>query len=813
MDYWEKLEAILLAALERDEQDRPTFLDEACAGDAALRREIEDMLGAHEQSQALAIESRLLTDHPPLPAPETLLGRLIGPYRLERVLGEGGMGMVYFARREDAHFTQEVAIKLLRPGLQHPEMISRFRTERQVLARLTHPNIASLLDGGMSDDGRPYLVMPYIEGTPITTFCDENALGIADRLALFRTVCAAVQHAHRNLVVHRDLKPSNILVTADGVVKLLDFGIAKLLDPEQLGVSVAVTRSEIRLMTPDYAAPEQVRGDDITTATDVYALGVLLYELLTGHSPYRIERRVRQEIERAICEEEPTRPSAVITEPRTIQAADGARLNLGPEAISRSRRTSVARLRSALQQDLDNIVMMALRKEPDRRYASAEQFSADIERYLGGRPVIARKDTLGYRMRRFASRNRASLSVGAGALLLLLGLSTVTTFQAIRLARQSTDLAAERDRARDEATKARQTADFVLAIFDTADPSRNEGRQSTPRDLLDEGTRQIDTQFADQPDLRADLLLDMGRVYTNIGQFATGDSLTGEAVRLLGNLHGLDHPRYAVGVSQYAMQKTAIGDHGRADSLYTVARGIQEKLVGEDRNQLANTLRSLAVIRYEQRRFTEAESLFVVAMDIQRTIHGDIHQTTMENLNGLGGILIAQQRVDEAEPLLREALAIADSLGQEKTLSVSAIQNHLGSILLSRKAYGEAETLFRSNLAIRRELFEPGHPHIATAINSLAVTLQNQRKFNDADALFREAVAIQREAPGPRLGFALRNFASLRRDEQRWDEAEAIYQEAVAVMIEHFGEEHAQTAMTRQRMEDARELARKARGE
>ncbi|MEZ4701034.1 MAG: serine/threonine-protein kinase [Rhodothermales bacterium] len=812
MDYWNRLEAILLAALELDDADRPGYLDQACAGDAALRQEIEDMLAAHEDAQALSIESRLLADRPEFPSPEALIGSHIGPYRIKQMLGEGGMGMVYLATRDDAHYTQDVALKLVRPGYQNAEIHARFRTERQVLARLTHPNIAALLDGGMSADGRPYLVMPYIEGTPITTYCDEQMLSIADRLRLFRTVCAAVQHAHQNLVVHRDLKPSNILVTRDGTVKLLDFGIAKLLDPEQLGVSVAVTRSELRLMTPDYAAPEQVRGSDVTTATDVYALGVLLYELLTGHSPYRIERRVRQEIERVILEEEPARPSAVVTEVRALTSSDGTTHSLQPAEISRSRRTSVARLRSALQQDLDNVVMMALRKEPERRYASAEQFSADIERYLEGRPVIAQKDTLGYRMRKFASRNRTALSLGAGALLILLALSTVTTYQALRLSRQSTALAAQRDRARDEADKARQTTDFLLNIFNKADPNVNEGTPVTAIDLLDEGTRQMRVEFVDQPDLRAELLLEMGRIYDEIGRYATGDSLIHEAIDVLRDLFGPEHRRYALGVSRLAMHHTLTGELADADSLYDIAIAIQNTLQGEDRNDLANTYMSLAVVRFEQRQFAVAESLFTVSLDIKRALFGDVHHSVMQVLNGLGGTLVAQQKTDEAEPVLREALAIADSLGLEKQLAVTATKNHLGALLIGRKEYPEAEVLFRETLAIRRELYEPGHPAIATAVNSLAVALQNQYKFDEAEPLFAESVEIQRKVPGPRLGFALRNFAMLRRDQKRWDEAEALFKEAMDVLVEQFGPDHAQVQLTQSRLEESYRMRKEDQG-
>ena len=388
---WGKIESLFFTAIELNPRERAAFLEAACDGDISLREELEAMLAADEDSMAFALESKFFSEESLKPDPSKLIGMHIGPYRVEQIIGEGGMGTVYLAERDDEQFNQKVALKLVRPGYHSAELYRRFRIERQILARLTHPNITRLLDGGITPDGQPYLVMQYVEGRPITAFCDEQSLSIGERLSLFRTVCAAVHHAHRNLVVHRDLKPSNILVTDDGVVKLLDFGIAKLLEPE-LYVSKVVTQSQMRLMTPEYAAPEQVRGDTITTATDIYALGVLLYELLSGRRPYRLTSRIQAEIERIICEEDPQRPSTALTAgaQRTTVTTDPT-----AEVLSRARRTGVSRLKKMLQGDLDNIVMMALRKEPDRRYNSAKQLAEDISSYLSGRPVDARSNTAG----------------------------------------------------------------------------------------------------------------------------------------------------------------------------------------------------------------------------------------------------------------------------------------------------------------------------------------------------------------------------------------------------------------------------------
>jgi serine/threonine protein kinase len=383
-DRWRQIEELFHQAADLAPADRAAFLRRACDGDEELQREVESLLAADASRDtflkaAVADATSLLPSAPDRSA--GLIGKRIGPYSITRVIGKGGMGSVYGAVRDD-DIRMQVAVKLLARGTDTEAALGRFRAERRILAGLQHPNIARLLDAGATEDGLPYFVMEYVDGSPLLDYA--TPLSTRQCLELFRSVCAAVQYAHQNLVVHRDLKPGNILVTADGTAKLLDFGIAKLLDPESAGSTLTLTGTGVRLMTPDYASPEQVRGEPVTTATDIYSLGVILYELLTGRRPHHIETSSPAAIERAICLEEPTKPSAV--NPR-------------------------------LDHDLDNIVLLALRKEPQRRYASVEQFSEDIRRYLEGRPIRARKDTLGYRANRFVRRNK--LAVAAAALVVL----------------------------------------------------------------------------------------------------------------------------------------------------------------------------------------------------------------------------------------------------------------------------------------------------------------------------------------------------------------------------------------------------------
>jgi len=436
----------LQAALDTAPADRALLLDQACAGDSSLRAEVESLLVYDERAEGLletpAIGSTAMMRSEGEAAP--MEGRLVGPYKIIRRIGHGGMGTVYLAARADDQYNKRVAIKLVRRGMDTEFIVSRFRHERQILASLDHPNIAKLFDGGTTEDGLPYFVMEYIEGLTIDQYCDANRLPTVERLKLFRAICSAVHYAHQNLVVHRDIKPSNILVTSDGVPKLLDFGIAKLLNPELYAQTIVPTAIQLRLMTPDYASPEQVRGQSITTASDTYSLGVLLYELLTGHRPYRLMSSLPQEIERIICEQEPDKPSTAINRTVDTVSADGtSRVSLSPEIVSQTREGQPEKLRRKLAGDLDNIILMAMRKEPRRRYASVEQFSDDIRRHLEGLPVLARKDAFTYRAGKFIQRNKVALVVS-------LMIAVLIASSIIAIINQSSKAAREGDKAKQD---------------------------------------------------------------------------------------------------------------------------------------------------------------------------------------------------------------------------------------------------------------------------------------------------------------------------------------------------------------------------
>lgn len=470
---WAQIRQIFEGALERPDRDRAAYLRVVCARDDELRHEVEALLDSHVESgtflntpaielnrtylQSLAGTGRYATGE----TGEYAVGFRAGPYQLQKRIGRGGMGSVWLANRFDSEFNKSFAVKLVKPGMNSQEILRRFRLEREVLSGLDHPNIARLIDGGSTPDGLPYLVMEYVEGTPIDQYCESRQISITDRLKLFRQVCAAVQYAHQHLVVHRDIKTGNILVTADGVPKLLDFGIAKLLHSQFSTLSASETRPDMRPMTLDYASPEQVRGEPITTATDIYSLGVLLYKLLTGKFPYGPDVRSQAAMQHAICETQPLKPSSVILtdEKAAIPAATQA-IAVGQQE---TRPKARQRLKRKLQGDLDMIVLMALRKEPHRRYVSAEQFSQDIARYLDGQPVIARSDTFGYRAGKFLRRNPATVAAaGIMTLGLVAGLG-VSTYYARQAQQQRTRAEAQVAAARAEDT--RQERDLIATYF------------------------------------------------------------------------------------------------------------------------------------------------------------------------------------------------------------------------------------------------------------------------------------------------------------------------------------------------------------
>jgi serine/threonine-protein kinase len=770
-DRWQQVKAVLNGALELVGAERSAFLAATCLGDDELLQEVDSLLVSEDEIDDF-IKTPVFRIHPE-DAESFTVGERLGAYQVVRELGRGGMGSVYLAERADEEFEQRVALKLVRRGMDTDEILRRFRSERQILAHLDHPNIAKLFDGGTTEDGRPYFVMEHVEGRPIDEYCDDRKLTTRERLELFRSVCSAVHFAHQNLIVHRDLKPGNILVTDGGIPKLLDFGIAKLLDSDQ----ETFTRADVRPMTPEYASPEQVRGEAITTASDVYSLGVLLYVLLTGHSPYRPVTQDPQSLAKAICETDPLRPSSVIGKTGERKRSDGSVAELTPESVSKVRDGEEHTLRRHLTGDLDNIVLMAMQKDPQRRYASVDQLANDIARHLQGLPVIARKDTLRYRAEKFVGRHKVGVSLAAAVLLLIVGFSvTVTLFwqQAVR----------ERQKAVREQKKAEEVSKFLENVFVSSNPREARGEEITARELLEGGVKKINEDLADQPELRAQLMETLGRVYRSIG-------LSEEARRLLEESLGIyrktledDDLRIAYNLHNLANVLRDLGEEAAAEPLIREALKIQRKHGDTENFEYAAGLTSLGAYLEEQGKLAEAEALYKESLDLKKTLP-DINQNEIAtSLNNLGKVTQARGDYAAAERYYQEALAIRRKLAEGRPDPDIAITlNNIASLREEENDFAGAEAFYRETLEMRRRLYKSG-PKVALVIANIGHLRQAQDDAPEAEKLYREALATAGESLGPdhpNRAIFLRNIAFALLTQGKVDEAEATIREALAI--------------------------------
>ena len=743
------------------------FLDSACGGDADLRAEVEGMLAADEQAEdhldgliaAVAEATAETTPAASTPSPPLQ----IGPYRVLDTIGHGGMSTVYLAERDDQHYQQRVAIKLVRLGPGAGEMRLHLRRERQILAGLDHPNIAKLLDGGNTADNLPYFVMDLVEGSSIDRYCAEQGLGVDERIRLFLDVCAAVEYAHANLVIHRDVKPSNILVTQAGSPKLLDFGIAKLLetDPETSSPDLATpTATGLRLLTPEYASPEQVRGDSLTIATDVYSLGVLLFELLTGERPLAADLGRGRDLEQAILEGQPRRASEVAaTSPtgETLARAEG----------------SGERLRRRLEGDLDNIVGMALRKEPERRYASVERLADDLRRHLDGRPVGARPDTLRYRVGKFVGRHRGPVVAAALAVLVVVALVFFYTQR----------LKVERDRALREERESAQVARLLVDLFATADPEVHGGETLDAREILALGATRLRAELADQGELRADLLEHIATIYLRLGLYEPAEPLLAEVQTLRHQLLADDDPGHANVLHLRGRWLEATDRFDEAEEAHRHALALREAALGSDAPEVADSLTDLANLFFANEDFDAAGKLFRRALDLRRRVLEPDDPRIATSLNDLGTTIYRQRDFDTAEPLLSEALNRRLEHFGEIHPAVAQSSSTLASVTAGRGDYGRAQALFAQALVIRRQVYGSDHPVVGVSLNNLGYQLRIAGDPAAAEPLLREAVELYRDRSTHRVTLrnTVGNLAETLRSLDRPGEAANYYREALEI--------------------------------
>jgi serine/threonine-protein kinase len=726
---WMRVQQVLDGALEAPPGEVRAYLDGACGGDVPLRNEVEALLAACrradgflERPPAEMLAAAVLADSP------AKTGRRIGPYVLTGEAGRGGMGVVYLAERGDGQFRQRVALKVLPRGLESAEAVRRFREERQILASLTHPGIARLLDGGVTDDELPYFAMEYVEGASIDRYADERQLGVEERLRLFLDVCDAVQYAHQNLVVHRDLKPSNILVTPHGAVKLLDFGVAKLLDGD--AAAAGATQTAARWLTPRYASPEQVCGARVTTGSDVYTLGVLLFELLTGRSPYAHATLTAAELTRAACDVEPARASAVVVRAPSVPLADGSSHVLSPEEVARHRGMRPDRLARRLRGDLDMIAFTAMQKDPARRYPSASALAEDVRRHLAGRPVRAQPDTLRYRASRFVRRHRVGVAASA-ALGLSLGVG------AAGVAWQAAVASRERAVAERQAAAAERASRLLVDMFRLSDPDVARGATITAREVLARGAERVETDFADDPELQAVLLREIGRIYQNLGLADDAERLVRRAVSVWRD--GGSALELAAGLHQLGTIELARAAFADAEPHLREALELRRELHRTPHGDVAETLRSLAAALAGQRRYDEAVPHYREALAMVRSVHGERSPQAAAAVFELAGVFHDRGSFDEAEPLLREAVALYGSGAAARDPLAASARFNLATVLLIRQRVEEAEVLFREALAIRRDLYPGGHPAVVEALIALATLLHNTSRFQEGAAALLEA--------------------------------------------------------------------------
>ena len=756
-DHWERIKGIYRTALDRRESERPAFVHAECAGDEELEAEVMRLLSAASDEVDDIVGSATLDWDE-----ASVRGQRVGPYRLLDVVGQGGMGQVYLAERADDEFEQRVAIKMVHWLGAAPEQVERFQLERQILANLEHPNIARLLDGGRTETGAPYLVMEYVDGESILDFAGARELTLDERIGLVLALCDAVQYAHRKLVVHRDIKPSNVLVTADGTPKLLDFGIAKLMDP--VG-DIPVTREDMRIMTPEYASPEQMLGEAVTTSTDVYGLGLLLYQLLTGAMPFDVGSRTSPEIRELICHTEPTLPSRAAA------------------AAGRSRRVP------RLEGDLDNIIMMTLRKDPARRYDTVRQLADDLRNYQSSLPVRACGDSWSYRAGKFLRRHRAAV---ASIVVVVVAVTLLTIVYTMRLAD-------ERNTARLEAARAEEVAEFLTGLFAEANPRNNLGEPMSARQMLDAGASRIIDELAAQPDLQAALMVTIGQSYHEMWENkAARDYLeraVGVAETTLGNKHAdVISLKRLLGISL-----TQLGAPGDAQTLHDANYEILVEEHGAGSLEAATELRQLAVTDNKRGNHERAESRFGEAIGILRSRGDAALDELAATLLDYGSLLRWLDRGEEEEPLLLEALSIRERRYGKEHPDYAAVVNNIGNHYFRRGEVAIAARYMEEHVDLQRKLVgKDGVPYGNALANFSSLQLA-QGKTDASLATLDKAIGIFAKGYGPEsipYAFALENKANILIRFKRFDEADPLFRETLAIIGKHHGEDHKEYAFT-----------------
>lgn len=811
---WTRIQDIFHGAADLAPSDRPAYLDKACSGDDSLRTEVEALLSEDARGSSLLDRDVGLVAHDVLEASgsQSISFREIGPYRIERLLGEGGMGVVYLAERTDLR--SRVAIKILRDAWVSPARRERFLSEQRTLAQLNHPSIARLYDADTLPDGTPFFVMEYVEGISLVEYCEKAGSTIEARLRLFRAVCEAVQYAHSQAVIHRDLKPSNILVKKDGGVRLLDFGIAKQI--ENLNAPAEQTRTGAWLMTPAYAAPEQFRGERVGIQSDVYSLGVALYELLAGRLPFDLFKQTPAEIEITIAEQPPLKPSAAAAQTNDSRGP-GAR----PRFLSASK---------ASWADLDVLCLTAMHKDPQRRYSSVEALIRDLDRYLDRKPLEAHPDSLPYKIGKFVRRNRSAVTAAVLVSAAMLGL---TVFYTVRLAKA-------RNAALAETARTQRIERFMQNLFQGGEDDTGPADDLRVVALLDRGVQEAKTLDTDPP-VQAELYATLGNIYDQLGKFDSADSLLNLALDKRKSIYGTDsapvaeslvalgllrsdeaqyaeaeqlvrdglamskrhlppnHPQVAQAASSLGRVLVSCGQYSDAIPNLDDALRMQSAPGGVPADRLA-TMTELANAQFYLGRYAESYSLNQSALELDRQLYGERHPNVAEDLINLGAIEFEWGRYAEAEKYDRQALDIIQAwFGKDHPESAS-LMTILGRVLVTEGKLNEANDLLRASLVIEERVYGPAHPRVASTVNELGKAALQQGKLDESEADFHRAAEIWKKSYNGKhyyIGTALVNLGSVEMERRHYAQAESYYRGALKMYEATLPPEHKQVAIAR----------------
>ena len=793
-EHWRLVDDLFHAATARSGEARRAFLAESCAGDDDLLREVERLVRAHEAASgflgtpAAGQAFDVLREAEP-----SLVGAIVGPYQIVQELGRGGMGAVYLAERADDQFHKRVAVKLIKRGFDTEAVLRRFRDEREILAGLEHPNIAQLLDAGTIADGRPYFLMEYVDGLPIDRFCDERRLTIERRLDLFLQVCTAVSYAHQRLVVHRDIKPSNILVTADGSPKLLDFGIAKMTRAVSSGDTLA-TGIDLRPMTPEYASPEYIQGRATTTLGDVYSLGVLLFELLTGRLPFHFEIRTPEAIAQVVSTVDAARPSDV--------------------AVDR---------RKQLRGDLDTIVLTALHRDRERRYQSVDALADDIRRHLAGLPILARKDATWYRAVKFVRRNRIAVAAAAAVVASLVGGIAATGWEAIRAGRAERTSRLERDRAAAVSDFLRNDLLAQASSRAQAGPASTPDPNLTVRAALDRAAARIAGRFDREPAIEASIRETIGNTYRDLAVYTQAEKQLARAVALRKETLGINHPD-----TLHTMQELGVlyfwqGKYAPSASLLQTVLAEQRRVLGDDHHDTLDTMHVLGSVVSALGRHDEAEGLYRQAYEGTRRAVGDEHPDTLAAMNDLVSEYTNRGKYAEAADLDVRLVEIKRRVLGPDHPSTLLSMNTLGVIDRNLGKYADAETILKTCLDTRRRVVGADHIDTLASMNSLALVYQAEAKYADAEPLLLQGLEARSRLLGkehPQTIAVMNNLAELYRREGEQQKAEALFTEVLEMRRRILGPGHPNTAnvltslgnirLTQRRYADAGVLLREA---